>query len=384
MSIPLRLLLIEDDEVDRRAVRRALRDGGVDALLDDRGNEAAAMAALAANPYDCVLLDYNLPGVTGLEVLAHIESSGARVPVVVLTGQGDEDLAVTLMKAGAADYLSKASLSADRLARSIRYAIALHRSEADRRELLHKEQEAREAAQAANRAKDEFLATLSHELRTPLNAILGWAKLLGSGHLDATAASKAVEIIERNAAVQVQLIEDLLDISRIITGKLKLQLQPVTVRDVVDVAVESVRHAAEAKAVTIDVQSNDPVMIGTITCDPPRVQQVLWNLLSNAIKFTPNGGTVRVTAGYEDGWLVLKVTDTGCGITPAFLPYVFDRFRQQDAASTRRHGGLGLGLSIVKHLTELHGGTVEAESGGEGLGATFSVRLPRIAVLSAV
>jgi signal transduction histidine kinase len=372
----LRLLVVDDDEVDRLAVRRALREAGIEAVIDERADDASALAALKAEPYDCVLLDYNLPGVTGLDVLVRIRVSGLCVPVVVFTGQGDEELAVTLMKAGAADYMGKAALTADRLARSVRYAIALHRSEEERRELLVKEQQAREEAQAANRAKDEFLATLSHELRTPLNAILGWAKLLGSGQLDESASRRAVEIIERNASVQVQLIEDMLDISRIITGKLRLHVRPTAVRAVVEAAVESVRHAAEKKLVSIDVRSDEPVMDATILCDPARIQQVLWNLLSNAIKFTPSGGEVCVRAEREEHRLALRVSDTGCGINPAFLPFVFDRFRQQDGASTRLHGGLGLGLSIVRHLTELHGGSVEAHSDGDGLGSAFTVRLP--------
>ena len=372
----LRLLVVDDDEIDRLAVRRALRDAGVDAVVDERTDDASALAALRAEPYDCVLLDYNLPGATGLDVLARIRVAGLRVPVVVFTGQGDEELAVTLMKAGAADYLGKSALSADRLARSVRYAIALHRSEEGRRELLVKEQQAREAAQAANRAKDEFLATLSHELRTPLNAILGWAKLLGSGQLDDDASRRAVEIIERNASVQVQLIEDMLDISRIITGKLRLHLRPTTVRGIVEAAAESVRHAAEKKLVSIEVRSDDPVMDATVVCDPARIQQVLWNLLSNAIKFTPSRGQVSVRADRDADRLLLRVTDTGCGISAAFLPFVFERFRQQDGASTRQHGGLGLGLAIVRHLIELHGGSVEAHSDGEGMGAAFTVTLP--------
>ena len=374
--MPLTLLLVDDDEVDRLAVRRALREAGVAARVEERPDEASAIAALRAEPFDCVLLDHNLPGATGLELIARMREAGLDVPVVCLTGQGDEELAVALMKAGAADYLNKASLSPDRIARSIRYAIALHKGEEERRQLLASEQKAREDAQAANRAKDEFLATLSHELRTPLNAILGWAKLLGSGQLDDATSRRAVEIIERNASVQVQLIEDLLDISRIITGKLRLTLAPATARGIVEPAVESVRHAAETKMVSIGVEYGEGIEDAAVRCDPARIQQVLWNLLANAIKFTPGGGQVTIRAERDGGSLALRVSDTGCGIAPAFLPFVFERFRQQDGGNTRQHGGLGLGLSIVRHLAELQGGTVEAYSAGDGLGATFTVRLP--------
>jgi len=296
------------------------------------------------------------------------------VPVVCLTGHGDEELAVEAMKAGAADYLNKARLSPDRLERSIRYAIAIHRAETERQSLLEREQRAREQAQAANRAKDEFLATLSHELRTPLNAILGWSRLLVAGHLDESTTRRAIEIIERNSRIQLQLIEDLLDISRIITGKLRLDSKPVPVHRVVDGAMESVRHAAEARRIAI-TSIVDPEDL-TLDCDPSRMQQIVWNLLSNAIKFTPEGGSVNVSAHRDGEAVAIDVNDTGIGIAPGFLPYVFERFRQQDGANTREYGGLGLGLSIVRHLAELHGGSVTAFSAGEGAGATFTVRVP--------
>jgi len=296
------------------------------------------------------------------------------VPVVCLTGQGDEELAVATMKAGAADYVNKSRLSPDRLERSIRYAIAIHRAEAERERLLEREQQAREQAQAANRAKDEFLATLSHELRTPLNAILGWARLLSAGHLDTAATRHAIDIIERNSQIQLQLIEDLLDISRIITGKLRIESKPVPVSTVVDGAMESVRHAADARRIAIRA-TVDPADL-TLECDAARMQQIVWNLLSNAIKFTPEGGQVWVRARRDGDVVAIDVSDTGIGIAPAFLPYVFERFRQQDAANTREYGGLGLGLAIVRHLAELHGGSVTAFSAGEGDGATFTVRVP--------
>jgi len=374
MAAPFRILLVDDDEVDRLAVKRLLRQTGIEAEVEERTDVAGALSAAQDERFDCVLLDYRLPGTNGISFLNDLRSRGLDVPVVALTGQGDEEVAVELMKAGAADYLNKNTLTADRLERSLRYALAMFRAEEERRLLLEREQRARLEAQAANRAKDEFLATLSHELRTPLNAILGWAQLLAGGQLSETTARRAVEIIERNTRLQAQLIDDLLDISRIVTGKLRLDLKPVTVRSILEAAMDSALPAATARGVALVRQSDDS--LDAIFCDPSRMQQVIWNLLSNAIKFTPEGGVVTLGERREGGMLVLSVADTGAGIEPQFLPHVFDRFRQQDPASTRKHGGLGLGLSIVRHLVELHGGSIEAHSEGEGKGAVFTVRVP--------
>jgi PAS domain S-box-containing protein len=235
-------------------------------------------------------------------------------------------------------------------------------------------QEARQAAEAANRAKDEFLATLSHELRTPLSPILGWVRLLRSGDLDAAASARGLEVIERNVRAQTQLIEDLLDVSRIITGKLRLEVRPMDLVAVVEAGIEAVRPAADAKVIRIESRL-DPkaaAMVG----DPDRLQQVVWNLVSNAVKFTPKEGRVEVELARVDAHARLRVTDTGTGIPQTFLPHVFDRLRQADSTSTRAHGGLGIGLAIVRHLVELHGGTVAAESAGDGKGAVFTVELP--------
>jgi PAS domain S-box-containing protein len=248
------------------------------------------------------------------------------------------------------------------------------RAEAEREGLLEREREARAGAEQANRLKDEFLATVSHELRTPLTAILGWAHLLRGGGLRGDAAARALETIERNARAQAQLIDDLLDVSRIVTGKLRLDVVPVSPHTFIDAAVEAVGPAAEAKGVRL--QKVIDAGVETVTGDPARLQQVVWNLLTNAVKFTPRGGRVLVTLGRADSQVEIAVSDTGAGIAPEFLPYVFERFRQADQRTTRRHGGLGLGLSIVRHLVELHGGAVRAESGGEGAGATFTVSLP--------
>jgi PAS domain S-box-containing protein len=229
-------------------------------------------------------------------------------------------------------------------------------------------------SQEASRLKDEFLATVSHELRTPLNAILGWARMLRGGKLDDLTASQAVEIIERNARSQAQLIEDLLDVSRIITGNLRLEIGSVEPVSVINAAIDAVRPTAEAKSVRLQVML-DP-WAGAVSGDPDRLQQIIWNLLSNAVKFTPKGGKVQVRLERVESHIEIVVNDTGQGINPEFLPFVFERFRQADSTLTRAHGGLGLGLAIVRHLVEMHGGTVHADSSGEGLGATFTVKLP--------
>jgi PAS domain S-box-containing protein len=229
-------------------------------------------------------------------------------------------------------------------------------------------------ARESSRLKDEFLATVSHELRTPLTAILGWAHMLRSDRFDAASARKAFETIERNARAQAQLIDDLLDVSRIITGKLRIDVRPVDPNSFIEASVEAVRPAAEAKGIRLQKVMDTGVV--SVSGDPVRLQQIVWNLLSNAIKFTPRGGRVQVRLERVNSHVEICVTDTGAGIAPEFLPHVFDRFRQADQRTTRRHGGLGLGLAIVRHLVELHGGTVRAESEGEGRGSTFRVLLP--------
>jgi signal transduction histidine kinase/DNA-binding response OmpR family regulator len=252
---------------------------------------------------------------------------------------------------------------------------AKKRVEEERSELLAAERRARTQAETASRSKDEFLATVSHELRNPLNAILGWSRVLcEEQNIDGERLRKGLDVILRNAKAQVQLVEDILEVSRIVTGKLRLSTGLVDVRAVCDAAIETVRAAAQAKRVTLASCIDRP--LGTIIADEDRVQQILWNLLSNAVKFTAPGGRVTVSAIRNDDAVDLIVTDSGEGIDPEFLPYVFDRFRQFDGSTTRKHGGLGLGLAIVRHLAELHGGTVRAESEGLGRGASFTVTLP--------
>ena len=247
----------------------------------------------------------------------------------------------------------------------------------DNARLYRASQDARTAAEKANRAKDEFLATLSHELRTPLTPILGWTVMLRSGNLDQASILRGLEVIERNVRAQTQLIGDLLDVSRIITGKLRLEVRPIDLAPVVEAGVDAVRSSAEAKEIKLDFDL--PEGIPQVLGDPDRLQQVVWNLVSNAVKFTPQKGRIEVRLRKEASHVSLQVRDSGKGITPEFLPFVFDRFRQADSTSTRSHGGLGLGLAIVRHLVELHGGTVDAESGGEGTGSVFTVNLPLMA-----
>jgi PAS domain S-box-containing protein len=262
-------------------------------------------------------------------------------------------------------------LAADRVALAIEHA-----------RLYEVEQQARRQAEEANRMKDEFLALVSHELRSPLNAILGYSALLRYGGLDAQRVKHAADVIERSGKAQTQLIDDLLDTARIISGKLRLEIGPVDLNLVIEQAVQTIRPAADAKGISL--RADLPPEIGQITGDPARLQQVVWNLLSNAVKFTPSEGRVEVRLERVDPHICITVSDTGKGISPDFLPYVFDRFRQADASSARRYGGLGLGLALVKYLVELHGGTIEAASTGEGQGATFKVTLPVRAVTTPI
>jgi signal transduction histidine kinase/DNA-binding response OmpR family regulator len=288
----------------------------------------------------------------------------------------DEQLAATLTAQFAVAYENaRLYTEAQRHAAELQQEVAERKqAEQERAQLLVREQAARAEAEAANRAKDEFLATLSHELRTPLTAILGWSHLLRSGTLPGETIDSALETIERNARAQSQLIDDLLDVSRIITGQLRLDMSPVEIDGIIAAAVDSMRPAASAKNIALHAELES--MPGPILGDATRLQQIAWNLLSNAVKFTPKDGSVKVWLRRINSHVEVRVEDTGQGISGEFLPHVFDRFRQADGTATRRHGGLGLGLAIARHLVELHGGTIHAESRGEGHGASFTVNLP--------
>jgi len=290
--------------------------------------------------------------------------------------EADERLAATLATQVAVAYENARLYSdAQQHASALQMEITERKqAEEERAQLLVREQAARADAEQANRTKDEFLATLSHELRTPLSAILGWSHLVRSGKLDEPQMSRAFETIERNARSQSQLIDDLLDVSRIITGKLQIEPRPVDIRAVIEAAIDVVRPSFEAKNIQFETVMHQEG--SSVPGDPNRLQQIFWNLFNNAAKFTPEGGHVRVEGKCGAAAIRISVSDSGVGITPEFLPYIFDRFRQADGSTTRVHGGLGLGLSIVKHLVQLHQGSIEVESLGKNQGATFTVTLP--------
>ncbi len=412
---PIRLLLVEDNPGDTRLVREHLADvaGSQPFLVQDAPTLAAARVLAGHAAFDIVLLDLSLPDSSGLETLAHWQTTAPELPVIVLTGSDDEALAIAAVREGAQDYLVKGRIDGPLLAQAIRYAVerkhvqedleqakaGLERRVEERTaelreinarlqeeiaertlaqqqaaELLQREQEARLMVESVNRSKDEFLAVLSHELRTPLNAILGWAEILHGGGSDPAEVREGVEIIERNARAQARLVEDVLEVSRIICGKIRLNVAELNLEMIIDAAVTSARPAAAGRGVTLHRISAGSEM--PMAGDADRLQQVFSNLLSNAIKFTPAGGSVRMESRRLDDHAEIQVSDSGIGIKADFLPFVFDRFRQFDASTTRNHGGLGLGLSITRHLAELHGGSIRAASEGEGSGATFTVCLP--------
>jgi NO-binding membrane sensor protein with MHYT domain/CheY-like chemotaxis protein/nitrogen-specific signal transduction histidine kinase len=291
-------------------------------------------------------------------------------------GVNHEGLATLVVIAtfGVLGFALLASLFNARLEANARVLEVSQATAAERQNLLTRERAARDEAERLSALKDEFLATLSHELRTPLNAVLGWASMLQRGVRDEATLKRGLETIERNARAQGQLIDDLLDMSRIISGTLRLDVQQIEPEKIVEAALGTVHPAAVAKR--LDLRVDVARGLGTVLADPGRLQQVMWNLLSNAVKFTPNGGMVQVLLGRDGHDVVIRVADSGIGIEPEFLPHVFDRFRQQDASITRRHGGLGLGLSIARQLVELHGGTIGVASPGPHAGTTFTVRLP--------
>ncbi len=413
---PILLLLIEDNPGDARLVREHLLDASGAQRIDVR--EAPSLASGRSfveegGKPNVVLLDLSLPDSFGLETLARWLAVAPALPVIVLTGSDDEALAVHAVREGAEDYLVKGRIDGGLLVQAIRYAIERKKVQEDLRhakagleirveertaelreinaqlqgeiaertlaqhqaaELLKREQAARLEVEAANRSKDEFLAILSHELRTPLNAILGWSEILRTGEPTREEVAEGVEVIERNARSQARLVEDVLEVSRIICGKIRLNLGRIDLLAVIDAALASARPAATTKGITL--QSLAGPLPALSPGDADRLQQVVWNLISNAIKFTPSGGEVTVRARQDETHTEIEVSDTGIGIQLDFLPFVFDRFRQSDASITRSHGGLGLGLSISRHLVEMHGGSVSAASAGEGKGATFTVSLP--------
>ncbi|HWQ33547.1 MAG TPA: response regulator [Blastocatellia bacterium] len=379
MNQSLCLLLLEDSRFDADLALTTLAEGGFNCTVTQVETEEDFIAAIERGGYDLILADYSLPLFDGISALEIAQERCPDVPFIFLSGAIGEELAIETLKRGATDYVLKQRL--ERLVPSVRRALReaedrreRKRAEQQLSELLRREQVARAEAEAANRAKDIFLATVSHELRTPLNAILGWARLLQAGRLSQAHFDEAIDAISRGAEAQVQLVNDLLDVSRIISGKMSLTVCPIDVAQVIKSALEVVRPAAEAREIQLitEVEQTPGLILG----DKGRLQQVFWNLLSNAVKFTPRGGRVETRLRRADSHLEVIVSDNGRGIDPEFLPYVFDPFRQADGSLTRKYGGLGLGLAIVKHLVEMHGGTVRAGSEGPGKGATFIIRLP--------
>jgi signal transduction histidine kinase len=382
--VALRFILLEDDQLEAELIQEHVRAAGLHVEWTRASDQSAFQAALLGTNADLILSDFSLAGYDGREAFELAHSLTPGTPFVFVSGAIGEELAIETLRRGAADYVLKDRLHY--LPAAVHRALRLgseHRrrqaAEAERDVLLVSERRAREAAESANHMKDEFLATASHELRTPLNAILGWAKLLRAGPSNAELLGRGLATIERNAIAQSRLIEDILDISRIVTGKVQLRIGQVPVGTIVHAVVDSLRPAAAAKQIEVTAEARG---LGEIDADAERLQQILWNLLSNAIKFTEQGGRVTVAAERKASTLELSVSDTGKGIDPAALGRVFEQFWQADPSATRRQGGLGLGLPIVRYLAELHGGRAWAESEGPGLGSRFAVEIPVTHVVS--
>jgi signal transduction histidine kinase len=407
------ILVVDDRDENLLALEAVLSDPGYRIVRARSGREA--LREVLDQDFALILLDVVMPGVDGYEtaVLIRERPRSRQTPIIFLTAN---DWGVQHVfrgyTVGAVDYLVKPvapdvlrskvavfvelfnkqealreaqeqleSKIAERTRELASANIALSaeieervKIEQERVNLLLREQSARLEAEAANRLKDEFLATLSHELRTPLNAIMGWAHVLNQSTGDRATVQRAAAVIRQNAVSQAQLIEDILDVSRIVGGKLVLDTKPLQMRSVIEDAIDALAPAAAAKTIRVErLLGADVQVVG----DRDRLQQVVWNLVSNALKFTPKGGRIEVELRDEADDATVRVTDSGIGIAADFLPFVFDRFRQADSSMSRRHSGLGLGMAIVRHLVELHGGTVSAESDGEGRGATFKLRLPK-------
>jgi signal transduction histidine kinase len=383
-----RLLVVDDEESLRITTAAILEKEGYTVDTASSGDEAISL--LAETDYDLVLTDLHMEGGDGLSVLNQIRRHSPLTISVVLTGFASVESAIAALQEGAYDYLVK-PCDIDSMKHTIRRGV-------EHRRLMLAEQKARTDLEQlnldlerrivertaeltrlnleladANRAKDVFLATLSHELRTPLTPVVGWIKLLRSGNLDEKSVAQALDAIERNAWLQSKLIDDLLDTSRIATGKLHFEPKPTDLNTVVKAVIDTVRESAASRNIDLSVNLWPSTMV--VMGEPVRLQQIAWNLISNAIKFTEPGGKVTVITNHEDSQARLVVTDTGIGIEPEFLPHVFDRFKQADGSTSRRHGGLGLGLAIADALAKMHGGRIKAESAGVGLGSCFTLHV---------
>jgi signal transduction histidine kinase len=371
------VLLVDDNEGRRYAKKRLLRAADFDIIEAETGAEGLH-AARDRRPR-LAIVDIGLPDMSGQEVCRRLKADPqTSMPVLQVSATFVSEADTVNSLDSGADACLVEPIDPQVFIATVRALLRARQAEDTMRDALVHEQEARRTAEDANRIKDEFLAVLSHELRSPLGAVLTWSSLLKMGMVDRARHERGLAAIERNARVLSRLIEDLLDVSRIISGKTVLEIGLVEVASTIDAAMESMRAAAEAKGIHMEAVV-DPT-VGPLHADPTRLQQVIWNLLSNAVKFTPRGGTVRVEVHESDSQATIRVTDTGRGIPAPFLPHVFERFRQADSSTTRAEGGLGLGLAIVRHIVELHGGSVRAESPGDGLGASFTVTLPLPAV----
>jgi len=392
-----RLLVVDDEESLRITTAAIFEKEGY--IVDTASSGDQAIALLSQTDYDLVLTDLHMEGGDGLSVLNQIRRHAPLTISVVLTGFASVESAIAALQEGAYDYLVK-PCDIETMKHTIRRGVehrqlmlAEQKARADLKQLnldLEKRIDERTAELKqlnveladANRAKDVFLATLSHELRTPLTPVVGWIKLLRSGTLDEKSVLQALDAIERNAWLQSRLIDDLLDTSRIATGKLHFEPKPTDLNVVVKAAVDTVRTNAASRDIDLSI-SLAPISL-VVMGEPVRLQQIAWNLVSNAIKFTDTGGKVNVKTGLNGNEAHLEVVDNGVGIEAEFLPHVFDRFRQADGSTSRRHGGLGLGLAIADALAKLHGGWLEAQSAGSGQGASFTLRVPLATAGSAV
>jgi len=384
MGIPLHVLIVEDSEDDALVLLYTLRNEGYDPIFE-RVDSAQAMDAALNKTWDVIICDYKMPGFGAIAALELLQAKGQDIPFIILSGTIDEETAVTAMKAGAHDFILKQRMARliPAIEREIREAKLRRKhaqAEVEKELLFIREQEARQQAESANRIKDEFLTILSHELRTPLNPILGWLKILKTRKLSEETASNALNTIERNAKLLSQLIEDLLNVSQILEGKISLSVGNIDLVSVMQAAIETVSLAAEVKSINLsfsviptDENGNHPLHVAG---DPKRLQQVFWHLLSNAVKFTPRCGQIEIQLAHVNNHAQITINDTGKGISPEFIPHVFDYFLQADNSITRNFGGLGLGLAIVRYLVEAHGGTVGVQSPGTDQGSTFTVLLP--------
>jgi signal transduction histidine kinase len=373
----LRLLVVDDDEFDRLAVRRLLKTSNLRTVVDEAATPEETLERLADATYDCVLLDYYIPGVDGNALIDAIGEAAPDVPVVIFTGRGDEDVAVELMKAGAADYLPKASLTLERLASSLRHAIGITRAAARRRdaeramrESLELEHEARARAERAKNLRDEVLAIVAHDLRNPLHTILASSSAMLDLPLSAAERTRQLEVIRRSANSMNVLISDLLDVASIELGNLSVRREQFAIEEVLEHTVETFDRRAHARGVTLerDVAGALPPVSG----DRDRLAQVLSNLLANALKVTPEGGRIRLHAAPVAGAVEIAIENSGAGIAPENLPHVFDRFWRADRS---QRAGAGLGLAIAKGIVEAHGGRIWVES-TPGETTTFHFTVP--------